>query len=208
LPGKSVTIVTSAPAPYDASRRAYTTGGKIACQREVLNHTPYTLADAHDPSEVADMVRMDGMRAAVKVAKRAGVPDAYNYVADTVRQHAELDAIRAGNAIAPDVPYADDPAAWHAVFSEETRSLMRTILRHRRAGNRDAAKAVRCLLPSRDDWREWTGTQTVRQIRHYARAARANEALAYAAYLYAVDRPGVLASDPVARILYEAGVGM
>src|SRR5215204_4536772 len=152
---------------------------------------------------------------AVKTELRAyGFSDA-RYCADIMgdgpegaRQHAEARAGRAGDAIAPDGPYADDPAAWHAVFSEEARSIVRTILRHRRAGNRDAAKAVRCLLPSRDDWREWTGTQTVRQIRHYARAARDNEALAYAAYLYAVDRPGVLASDPVARILYEAGVGM
>ena len=44
----------------------------------------------------------------------------------------------------------------------QARSIVRTILRHRRAGNRDAAKAVRCLLPERLEWRRWTGTQNVR----------------------------------------------
>jgi hypothetical protein len=72
-----------------------------------------------------------------------------------IRQNAELEAVEAGDAIAPDAPSADDPAAWHAVWAEETHSLVRTILRHRRAGNRDAAKVVRRLLPSRDEWREW-----------------------------------------------------
>ena len=101
---------------------------------------------------------------AVKTELRAyGFSDA-RYFADIMddgpegaRQHAEA---RAGDAIAPDGPYADDPAAWHAVFSEEARSLVRTILRHRRAGNRDAAKAVRRLLPERLKWRRWTGTLT------------------------------------------------
>ena len=124
------------------------------------------------------------------------------------RQHAEAEAGRAGDAILPDVPNADDPAAWHAVFSEETRSLVRTILRHRRAGNRDAAKAVRRLLPSRDDWREWTGTQTARQMQRYARSAQDAETIDYAAYLHAVDRPGVIATDPVTGLLYDAGIGL
>jgi len=101
---------------------------------------------------------------AVKTELRAyGFSDA-RYFADIMddgpegaRQHAEA---RAGDAIAPDGPYADDPAAWHAVFSEEARSIVRTILRHRRAGNRDAAKAVRRLLPERLQWRRWTGTLT------------------------------------------------
>jgi hypothetical protein len=86
-----------------------------------------------------------------------------------VRQNAELEAVQAGDAIAPDGPYADDPAAWHAVWAEETRSLARTILRHRRAGNRDAAKAVRCLLPERLQWRRWTGTLTDRDRRRIAK---------------------------------------
>jgi hypothetical protein len=77
-----------------------------------------------------------------------------------------------------------------------------------RAGNRDAAKAVRCLLPSRDDWREWTGTQTARQKQRYARSARDAEMIAYYAYLHAVDRPGVIATDPVAGLLYGAGIGL
>jgi hypothetical protein len=106
------------------------------------------------------------------------------------------------------VLYADDPAALHAVWAEETRSLVRTILRHRRAGNRDAAKAVRRLLPPRDAWREWTGTQTARQMQRYARSARDAETMAYAAYLHAVDRPGVIATDPVAGLLYDAGIGL
>ena len=59
----------------------------------------------------------------------------------------------------------DYEAAWHAVWAEETRSLVRTILRHRRAGNRDVAKAVRCLLPERLEWRKWTGTLTDRDRR-------------------------------------------
>jgi hypothetical protein len=52
---------------------------------------------------------------------------------------------------------------------------VRTILRHRRAGNRDAAKAVRCLLPERLEWRQWTGTLTERDRRHIAEV----EALVY-----------------------------
>jgi len=99
-------------------------------------------------------------------------------------------------------------AAWHAVWAEEARSVVRTILRHRRAGNRDAAKAVRRLLPSRNDWREWTGTQNARQMQRYARSARDAEMMAYAAYLHAVDRPGVIATDPVAGLLYDAGIGL
>jgi hypothetical protein len=124
------------------------------------------------------------------------------------RQHAEAEAVRAGKAIAPDVSNADDLATWHAVWSEEARSIVRTILRHRRAGNRDAAKAVRRLLPPRDAWREWTGTQTARQMQRYARVARDAETMAYAAYLHAVDRPGVIATDPVAGLLYDAGIGL
>src|SRR5215213_3851516 len=30
--------------------------------------------------------------------------------------------------------------------------------------------------------------------------------IAYAAYLHAVDRPGVVATDPVAGLLYDAGI--
>jgi hypothetical protein len=30
----------------------------------------------------------------------------------------------------------------------------------------------------------------------------------YAAYLHAVDRPGVIATDPVAGLLYDAGIGL
>jgi len=114
---------------------------------------------------------------AVKTELRAyGFGDA-RYFADIMRdgpedarQHAELEAVRAGNAIVPDVPYADDPAAWHAVWSEEARSIVQTILRHRRAGNRDAAKAVRCLLPERLERSRWTGTLTERDRRHIAEA--------------------------------------
>jgi hypothetical protein len=32
--------------------------------------------------------------------------------------------------------------------------------------------------------------------------------MAYAAYLHAVDRPGVIATDPVAGLLYDAGIGL
>ena len=112
---------------------------------------------------------------AVKTELRAyGFSDA-RYFADLMRdglegarQHAELEAVQAGNAIAPDAPCADDPAAWHAVWSEEARSLVRSILRHRRAGNRDASKAVRRLLPERLEWRRWTGTLTDRDRRRIA----------------------------------------
>ena len=96
------------------------------------------------------------------------------------RQHAEREAVWAGNAeiarqgLEPTI--ADNAAIdFHAVFSEETRSLIRTILRHRRAGNRDAAKAVRRLLPERLEWRQWTGTLTDRDRRHIAEV----EALVY-----------------------------
>ena len=106
------------------------------------------------------------------------------------------------------MPYADDPAVWHAAWCEEARSTVWTILRHRRAGNRDAAKAVRRLLPPRDAWREWTGTQTARQMQRYVRSARDAETMAYAAYLHAADRPGVIATDPVAGLPYDAGIGL
>jgi hypothetical protein len=32
--------------------------------------------------------------------------------------------------------------------------------------------------------------------------------MAYAAYLHAVDRPGVIATEPVAGLLYDAGIGL
>jgi hypothetical protein len=34
------------------------------------------------------------------------------------------------------------------------------------------------------------------------------EASSYSAYLHAVDRPGVIATDPVAGLLYDAGIGL
>jgi hypothetical protein len=114
---------------------------------------------------------------AVKTELRGYGFDDARYFADIMRngpegarQHAEAEAGRAGDAIAPDAPYADDPAAWHTVWSEVARSLARTILRHRRAGNRDAAKAVRRLLPERLEWRRWTGTLTDRDRRLIAEA--------------------------------------
>jgi hypothetical protein len=118
---------------------------------------------------------------AVKTELRGYGFDAARYFAEImrspagIRQNAELEAGQAGDVIAPDVPNADDPAAWHAVWAEEARSLVRTILRHRRAGNRDAAKAVRRLLPERLEWRKWTGTLTDRDRRHIAEV----EALVY-----------------------------
>jgi hypothetical protein len=94
------------------------------------------------------------------------------------------------------VSYADDPDAWHAVWSEEARSIVRTILRHRRAGNRDAAKAVRCLLPERLEWRRWTGTLTERDRRRIAEAeALAAKAEANAAAFDAAIRAGEI-PDP------------
>ena len=140
---------------------------------------------------------------AVKTELRGYGFDDARYFADLMRdgpegarQHAAVEAGRAGDAIATDVPYADDPAAWHAVWSEEARSFVRTILRHRRAGNRDAAKAVRCLLPERLEWRRWTDTLTDRDRRRIAEAeALAARAKANAAEFDAAIQAGEI-PDP------------
>jgi hypothetical protein len=45
-------------------------------------------------------------------------------------------------------------------------------------------------------------------VQRYVRSARDAETMAYAAYLHAVDRPGVIATDSVAGSLYDAGIGL
>jgi hypothetical protein len=42
----------------------------------------------------------------------------------------------------------------------------------------------------------------------FAYTARLDEMGAYSFYLYAVDRPGMLESEPVTCMLYDAGIGL
>jgi hypothetical protein len=163
---------------YDYSRRAYTSGGKIACLNDDLrgNMSCYLIDSVDHPREVANMVRTEGLRAAVKIARRAGISDAYRYVVDTFRRDVEYDAISAGTTIIEaqgfDGPTPADNAEvdWRPVFAAETKFVLRRIAELRRDGYTREARALRSLLPGRLAWREWTGTLTDRDRRHIAEA--------------------------------------
>jgi hypothetical protein len=160
---------------YDYSRRAYTTGGKLACGRRSSDIADYRIVDAHYPDDAANMVITDGLRAAVAVAKRASIPNARTYVEDAFRRWTERGAVSAGTTILEAQDFDPTPADnaeidWRPVFAAEAEFVLRRIAELRRDGRMREARALRELLPERLEWRRWRGTLTERDRRRIAKA--------------------------------------
>jgi Arc/MetJ family transcription regulator len=165
---------------YDYSRRAYTTGGKPACGLRGSDVADYRIIDAHSPDEAANMVITDGLRAAVAVAKRAGIPNARTHVEDAFRRWTERGAVSAGAKIIEAQGFDTTPANnaeidWRPVFAAEAEFVLRRIAELRRDRRTREARALRELLPDRLEWRWWRGTLTERDRRRVA-TAEANAA--------------------------------